>query len=77
VRPAGPKARLAYSIAAGARLAKDRLEHQRAEARCPWQNGRIERFFGTLKDTLPVSHNRTYRPFRMAVASKKGIAEDA
>ena len=25
------------------------IRHQRIEPHCPWQNGRIERFFGTLK----------------------------
>jgi len=25
------------------------IRHQRTEKHCPWQNGRIERFFGTLK----------------------------
>lgn len=25
------------------------IRHQRTELHCPWQNGRIERFFGTLK----------------------------
>ncbi len=28
------------------------IRHQRIELRCPWQNGRIERFFGTLKEKL-------------------------
>ena len=28
------------------------IRHQRIELHCPWQNGRIERFFGTLKHTL-------------------------
>jgi putative transposase len=28
------------------------IAHQRISARCPWQNGRIERFFGTLKPVL-------------------------
>ncbi|MGH3260933.1 MAG: integrase core domain-containing protein, partial [Trebonia sp.] len=28
------------------------IRHQRIEPHCPWQNGRIERFFGTLKDKL-------------------------
>lgn len=26
--------------------------HQRIDLHCPWQNGRIERFFGTLKEKL-------------------------
>jgi transposase InsO family protein len=28
------------------------VKHQRIKPRCPWQNGRIERFFGTLKPLL-------------------------
>jgi len=28
------------------------IRHQRIEPHCPWQNGRIERFFGTLKSKL-------------------------
>lgn len=28
------------------------IRHQRIDLHCPWQNGRIERFFGTLKGKL-------------------------
>lgn len=28
------------------------IRHQRTQVACPWQNGRIERFFGTLKSKL-------------------------
>lgn len=28
------------------------IKHQRTELHCPWQNGRIERFFGTLKQKM-------------------------
>ena len=28
------------------------IRHQRIDPHCPWQNGRIERFFGTLKQSL-------------------------
>ncbi|MDE2309137.1 MAG: transposase family protein, partial [Xanthomonadaceae bacterium] len=28
------------------------IRHQTTELHCPWQNGRIERFFGTLKNKL-------------------------
>jgi putative transposase len=28
------------------------IHHQRSAVGCPWQNGRIERFFGTLKPVL-------------------------
>lgn len=33
-------------------LWKLRIRHQRIDRHCPWQNGRIERFFGTLKSKL-------------------------
>jgi len=28
------------------------IRHQRIDLHCPWQNGRVERFFGTLKEKL-------------------------
>jgi len=28
------------------------IQHQRTEVACPWQNGRIERFFGTFKQSI-------------------------
>lgn len=28
------------------------IQHQTIDVGCPWQNGRIERFFGTLKEKL-------------------------
>ena len=28
------------------------IRHQRTDLHCPWQNGRVERFFGTLKERL-------------------------
>lgn len=28
------------------------IHHQRIDLHCPWQNGRVERFFGTLKEKL-------------------------
>ena len=28
------------------------IKHQRTEKCCPWMNGKIERFFGTLKNRL-------------------------
>lgn len=33
-------------------LKKLGIRHQRSDPGCPWQNGRIERLFGTLKDKL-------------------------
>jgi putative transposase len=35
------------------------IRHQRTTPGCPWQNGRIERLFGTLKDKLD---QRIYSP---------------
>lgn len=28
------------------------IRHQRTDPGCPWQNGRVERFFGTMKENL-------------------------
>jgi putative transposase len=28
------------------------IRHQTTDLHCPWQNGRVERFFGTLKESL-------------------------
>ena len=39
------------------------IGHQRTDPGCPWQNGRIERFFGTLKSKLD----------RLAVASFQAL----
>lgn len=30
------------------------IRHQRIDLHCPWQNGRVERFFGTLKKSLKL-----------------------
>jgi len=35
-----------------AALVRQGIRHQTIEPHCPWQNGRIERFFGTLKGKL-------------------------
>jgi putative transposase len=32
------------------------IRHQRTDLHCPWQNGRVERFFGTLKRSLNHWH---------------------
>ncbi len=43
-------------------LKKLGIRHQRTDPGCPWQNGRIERLFGTLKEKLDqwiVHGNRT------------------
>ena len=39
------------------------IRHQRTDPGCPWQNGRVERFFGTLKESLD----------RLAVDSLEGL----
>jgi transposase InsO family protein len=39
------------------------IGHQRTDPHCPWQNGRVERFFGTLKRSLD----------RLAVDSLEGL----
>lgn len=41
------------------------IRHQRTDPGCPWQNGRIERFFGTLKNRLD----------QLAVASLEALTE--
>jgi transposase InsO family protein len=41
------------------------VRHQRTDPGCPWQNGRAERFFGTLKEKLD----------RLAVDSLEGLNE--
>lgn len=44
-----------------------RVKHQRTEKHCPWQNGRIERLFGTLKAAIrqiTIVHNEL--PQRLA-----------
>ena len=28
------------------------IRHQQTDLHCPWQNGRVERFFGTLKERM-------------------------
>lgn len=30
------------------------IQHQTIDKNCPWQNGRVERFFGTLKSTIEL-----------------------
>ena len=44
--PVSPAARSRFLL-----LLSD-IRHQRSELHCPWQNGRIERLFGTLKQRL-------------------------
>lgn len=47
------------------------IRHQRTDPGCPWQNGRVERFFGTLKEKLDQlavdsfdAHNQALGEFR-------------
>ena len=44
------------------------IRHQRSAPFCPWQNGRIERLFGTLKQHL--------RPWLREEGSPEGLRED-
>ncbi len=37
-------------------LQASNIRHQRIDLHCPWQNGRIERLFGTLKEQLNQIH---------------------
>ncbi len=39
-----------------AALNQSGIRHQRSDLHCPWQNGRIERLFGTLKEQLNQVH---------------------
>jgi putative transposase len=39
-----------------AALSQSSIQHQRSDLHCPWQNGRIERLFGTLKQQLNQIH---------------------
>ena len=43
------------------------IKHQTIDKHCPWQNGRVERFFGTLKSTLAnmPKHNNSDLPYLM------------
>ena len=36
------------------------IRHQRSDVACPWQNGRIERFFGTLKERMNQLEVRSF-----------------
>jgi transposase InsO family protein len=54
------------------------IRHQRIDAHCPWQNGRMERFFGTLKrklDRLSVAMSpvRTRRLSSASSAAKQAV----
>lgn len=43
------------------------IRHQRTELHCPWQNGRIERFFGTLKERLNAWAVEDFEQLRLAL----------
>ncbi|MEN3931799.1 integrase core domain-containing protein [Microvirga sp. W0021] len=43
------------------------IRHQRTEIGCPWQNGRIERLFGTLKQKLNLIDVATPEALNMAL----------
>lgn len=48
-------------------LASLRIRHRRSALGCPWQNGRIERLFGTLKPLLRDIKPRTAKALRITL----------
>lgn len=44
------------------------IRHQRSELHCPWQNGRIERLFGTLKQKLDQWEVASFRALNLSLA---------
>ena len=43
------------------------IRHQRSDPHCPWQNGRIERFFGTFKSTIRHIQIDTHAALHQAI----------
>jgi len=43
------------------------IRHQRTAPHCPWQNGRIERLFGTLKEKLDRSAVGSFEELNLAL----------
>lgn len=43
------------------------IHHQRSDPGCPWQNGRVERFFGTLKSRLDSLSVANFASFNLAL----------
>lgn len=44
------------------------IRHQRSDPHCPWQNGRIERLFGTLKQKLDQWEVASFRALNVSLA---------
>jgi transposase InsO family protein len=44
------------------------IRHQTTDLYCPWQNGRIERFFGTLKERLNLLSVASFEALNQALA---------
>ena len=44
------------------------IRHQRSELHCPWQNGRIERLFGTLKQKLDQWEVASFNALNVSLA---------
>ena len=44
------------------------IHHQRNELHCPWQNGRIERLLGTLKQKLDHWEVASFRALNVSLA---------
>ncbi len=44
------------------------IRHQRSELHCPWQNGRIERLFGTLKQKLDQWEVAGFKALNLSLA---------
>lgn len=49
-------------------LALSGIRHQRSELHCPWQNGRIERLFGTLKQKLDQWEIAGFKALNLSLA---------
>lgn len=43
------------------------IRHHRTDSGCPWQNGRIERFFGTLKEKLDQLTVESFEALNLAL----------
>ena len=47
------------------------IRHQRTDPGCPWQNGRVERFFGTLKEKLDQLAVDSFEALNLALGEFK------
>ena len=48
------------------------IRHQRSEPGCPWQNGRVERFIGTVKRALEIEPIPDNADFAQALHDIRG-----